>query len=145
MMLLKYQPSPVDYGPNPFVIDLNKAAEQNGNFRSTLWTGTYLQVTLMNIPVGEIIGMEVHPNYDQIVRIEDGLGLVQLGADKFSMYGQYLAFTNYVIFVPAGTWHNIINIGTGPLKISSIYAPPNYELGMVQRTRIPDPTMENSL
>ncbi|GLC81568.1 cupin domain-containing protein [Lacrimispora brassicae] len=136
---------PADYGPNPFVIDLNKAAEQNDNFRSTLWTGTYLQVTLMNIPVGEIIGMEVHPNHDQILRIEDGLGLVQLGADKFSMYGQYLAFTNYVVFVPAGTWHNIINIGTGPLKISSFYAPPNYELGTVQRTRIPDSTMENSL
>ncbi len=129
---------PSDYGPNPFVIDLNKAAQQNDNFRSALWTGTYLQVILMNIPVGEIIGMEVHPDHDQILRIEEGLGLVQLGADKFSMYGQYLAFTNYAVFVPAGTWHNIINIGNEPLKISSFYAPPNYESGMVQRTRIPD-------
>lgn len=135
---------PADYGPNPFVIDLNKAAQQNDTFRSTLWTGTHLQVVLMNIPVGEIIGMEVHPDHDQILRIEEGFGLVQLGEDKFSMYGQYLAFTNYAIFVPAGTWHNIINIGNGPLKISSFYAPPNYPWGTIQRTRIYDSTMPDS-
>lgn len=135
---------PSDYGPNPFVIDLNKAAQQNDNFRSTLWTGAYLQVTLMSIPVGKIIGMEAHPDHDQILRIEDGLGLIQLGEDKFSMYGQYLAFTNYVILVPAGTWHNIINVGNEPLKISSFYAPPNYSWGMVQRTRIPDSSSQNN-
>ena len=126
---------PSDYGPSPFVIDLNKAAQQNDNFRTALWTGTYLQVVLMNISVGEIIGMEVHPEHDQILRIEEGLGLVQLGTDKFSMYRQYLAFTYYVVLVPAGTWHNIINIGNEPLKISSFYAPPNFESGMVQKTR----------
>ncbi|WP_077611628.1 cupin domain-containing protein [Clostridium sp. Marseille-P2415] len=135
---------PLDYGPNPFIIDLNKAAQQNDNFRSALWTGSHLQVTLMSIPVHENIGMEVHPDHDQILRIEEGFGLVQLGEDKFSLYGQYLAFTNYVVFVPAGIWHNILNIGNVPLKISSFYAPPNYAWNTVQRTRTPDSTLQNS-
>lgn len=87
---------PYDYGPNSLVIDLNKAAQQNDNFRSTLWTATYLQVTLMSIPVHGSIGMEVHTDHDQILRIEDGLGLVQLGETQLSLYGQYLAFSNYV-------------------------------------------------
>jgi len=121
---------PYDYGPNSLVIDLNKAAQQNDNFRSTLWTGTYLQV---------------HTDHDQILRIEDGLGLVQLGETELSMYGQYLAFSNYVILVPAGIWHNIINIGNVPLKISSFYAPPRYAWNTIQRTRIPaSPSQNNS-
>lgn len=136
---------PFDYGPNPFVIDLNKAADQNNNFRSALWTGTHLQLTLMNIPVGEVIGIETHPDLDQLLRVESGLGLVQLGADKFSMYGQYLAFPNYAILVPAGTWHNIINIGNEPLKLSSVYAPPNHPWGTVQETRTSDSASENDL
>jgi mannose-6-phosphate isomerase-like protein (cupin superfamily) len=135
---------PYDYGPSSLVIDLNKAAQQNDNFRSTLWTGTYLQVTLMNIPVHGSIGMEVHTENDQILRIEEGLGLVQLGEDQFTMYGQYLAFTNYAILVPAGIWHNIINIGNDPLKISSFYAPPRYPWNTVQRTRIPASPFQNN-
>jgi mannose-6-phosphate isomerase-like protein (cupin superfamily) len=135
---------PYDYGPNSLVIDLNKAAQQNDNFRSTLWTATYLQVTLMSIPVHGSIGMEVHTDHDQILRIEDGLGLVQLGETQLSLYGQYLAFSNYVILVPAGIWHNIINIGNVPLKISSFYAPPNYAWNTVQRTRASEPTSQNN-
>lgn len=134
---------PYDYGPNSLIIDLNKAAQQNDNFRATLWTGTFLQVTLMSIPVHGSIGMEVHTDHDQILRIEDGLGLVQLGESQLTMYGQYLAFTNYVIAVPAGIWHNIINIGNVPLKISSYYAPPNYAWNTVQRTRTPAASSQN--
>ncbi len=134
---------PYDYGPNSLIIDLNKAAQQNDNFRATLWTGTYLQVTLMSIPVHGSIGMEVHTDHDQILRIEEGLGLVQLGESQLTMYGQYLAFTNYVIAVPAGIWHNIINIGNVPLKISSYYAPPNYAWNTVQRTRTPAASSQN--
>jgi mannose-6-phosphate isomerase-like protein (cupin superfamily) len=135
---------PFDYGPNPFIIDLHKAAQQNDYYRSTLWTGTQLQVTLMNIPVNELIGMEVHPDHDQLIRIEDGVGLIQLGEHKFSMYDQYLAFSNYVVFVPAGTWHNIVNIGNQPLKVSSTYAPPNYAWGTIQETKTSDPVVQNN-
>lgn len=124
----------IDQGPNPFVIDVNKAAKQNDKFRAVLWTGTYLQVILMNIPIKGKIGMQINPNHDQLLRVEDGHGLLQLGSDKFSMYAQYVLFDDYTVFVPAGTWHNIINIGTVPLKISSTYAPPNYPWGMSQPT-----------
>lgn len=140
-----YTPTfPHDYGPNPFIIDLSKAAQQNDYYRSTLWTGNQLQVTLMSIPVHELIGMEVHPDHDQIIRIEEGAGLIQFGENKFSLYDQYLAFSDYVVFVPAGTWHNIVNIGNEPLKISSIYAPPNYPRNMLQETKTSEPVLGNT-
>lgn len=135
---------PFDYGPNPFIVDLQKVAQQNDNYRSTLWTGTQMQVTLMSIPVNELIGMEVHPDHDQLIRIEEGVGLIQFGEHKFSLYDQYLAFPNYVIFVPAGTWHNIVNIGNQPLKISSTYAPPNYPWGTIQETKMSEPVFQEN-
>ncbi|GAA3323244.1 hypothetical protein GCM10020331_046330 [Ectobacillus funiculus] len=54
-----------DYGPEPFVVNINEAAKQNNTFRTALWTGNHLQVTLMSIKVGEDIGLEIHPNLDQ--------------------------------------------------------------------------------
>ncbi|MDK2966949.1 cupin domain-containing protein [Lacrimispora sp.] len=126
---------PSDFGPNPFIIDVQKAAEQNDNFRSVLWTGDYLQITLMNIPVKRTVGLEVHPDLDQYIRVEEGLGLVQLGSSKLSMDSQYLVFDNYGIFVPAGIWHNIVNIGNQPLKMTSVYAPPHYEWGTIHKTK----------
>nr|WP_288826399.1 cupin domain-containing protein [uncultured Clostridium sp.] len=126
---------PSDFGPNPFIIDMQKAAGQNDNFRSSLWTGDHLQVTLMNIPVKGTVGLEVHSDLDQFLRVEEGLGLVQLGSSKLSMDSQYLVFDNYGIFVPAGIWHNIINIGNQPLKLTSVYAPPHYEWGTIHQTK----------
>lgn len=126
---------PSDFGPNPFIIDMQKAARQNDNFRTTLWTGDHLQVTLMNIPVKGTVGLEVHSDLDQFLRVEEGLGLVQLGTSKLSMDTQYLVFDNYGIFVPAGIWHNIVNIGNQPLRMTSVYAPPHYEWGTVHPTK----------
>lgn len=126
---------PFDFGPNPFVIDIKKAALQNDNFRSSLWTGDHLQITLMNIPFKGGIGLEVHPDLDQYLRIEEGLGLVQLGTDQFSMDTQYLVFEDYGIFIPAGIWHNILNIGNKPLKLTSVYAPPHYPWGTTHPTK----------
>ena len=68
-----------DYGPEPFVVNINEAAKQNNNFRTGLWTGNNLQVTLMSIKVGDDIGLEIHPNIDQFIRIEDGQGIVRMG------------------------------------------------------------------
>lgn len=73
VMLLK------DYGKRPLVVDIEKVTKLNNNFRTALWTGEHFQVTLMNINVGEDIGLEVHPNTDQFIRIEEGQGLVQMG------------------------------------------------------------------
>lgn len=131
-----YQSAPVtDFGPNPFVVDINKATQHNNTFRTALWTGNHLQLTLMSIPVGEDIGLEVHPDVDQFLRIEDGQGLVQMGNNKNNLYFRQPVYDDFAIFVPAGTWHNITNIGNKPLKLYSIYAPPNHPWGTIHQTK----------
>lgn len=124
-----------DYGPRPLVIDIEQAAEQNNNYRTALWTGKYFQVTLMSIPAGGDIGLEVHPATDQFIRIEEGQGLVQMGPSKENLNVQQMAYDGYAIMVPAGTWHNITNTGHRPLKVYVIYAPPHHPHGTVQATK----------
>lgn len=115
-----------DYGPQPFVVNIDEATKQNNTFRTALWTGNHLQVTLMSINVGNDIGLEVHPDTDQFIRIEEGQGLVKMGNSKDRLDFQVKAFNDFAIFVPAGIWHNIINTGNKPLKVYSIYAPPHH-------------------
>ncbi len=115
-----------DYGPEPFVINIERAARQNNTFRTALWTGEHLQVTLMSIGVGEDIGLENHPDLDQFIRIEQGQGIVKMGGSKDSLYFQRQVCDGFAIIIPAGTWHNMINTGSIPLKLYSIYAPPQH-------------------
>jgi len=124
-----------DYGPNPFIVDLEKAAEQNNNFRTALWTGPHLQLTLMSLNVHEDIGLEMHPNLDQFIRIEEGQGLVKMGKSKDNLDIQANVREGYAFIVPAGTWHNLINTGNRPLKLYSIYAPPQHPYGTVHKTK----------
>jgi mannose-6-phosphate isomerase-like protein (cupin superfamily) len=124
-----------DYGPNPFVIDINKATLNNDTYRTALWTGNNLQLTLMSIPVGEDIGLEIHPNVDQFLRIEDGSGLVLMGNSKDNLYFRQPAYDDYAIFIPANTWHDVVNVGDRPLKLYSIYAPPNHPWGTIHQTK----------
>lgn len=124
-----------DYGPEPFVININEATMQNNNFRTALWTGKHLQVTLMSINVGESIGLEMHPDVDQFIRIEQGYGLVQMGNDKNNLDFERKVYDDFVIIIPAGKWHNLTNIGNVPIKLYSIYAPPNHPKGTIHRTK----------
>lgn len=124
-----------DYGSNPFVVNIEQAAKQNNTYRTALWTGKYLQVTLMSIPVGEDIGLEVHPTTDQFIRIEDGQGLVQMGDSRDYLDFQEMAEDDYAIMIPAGKWHNVINTGNKPLKVYVIYAPPEHPFGTVHETK----------
>lgn len=124
-----------DYGTEPFVVNIEQAAEQNSTFRTTLWTGSNLQVTLMSLNVGEEIGLEVHPTVDQFLRIEDGQGIVQMGDRKENLYFQRRVYEDSAIMVPAGTWHNLINTGNKPLKLYTIYAPPEHPFGTVHKTK----------
>jgi mannose-6-phosphate isomerase-like protein (cupin superfamily) len=124
-----------DYGPQPFVIDIDEAATRNDDFRTALWTGRYLQLTLMSIQPGEDIGLEIHPETDQFVRIEEGRGLVMMG-DSADFLGYRQPVKKDVAFIiPAGKWHNLINTGDTPLKLYSIYAPPQHLRGTVHRTK----------
>lgn len=124
-----------DYGPEPFVININEATIQNNNFRTALWTGKHLQVTLMSINIGESIGLEMHPDVDQFIRIEQGYGLVQMGNDKNNLNFERKVYDDFAIIIPAGKWHNLTNIGNVPIKLYSIYAPPNHPKGTIHRTK----------
>ena len=124
-----------DYGAEPFVVNINEATKQNNTFRTALWTGKHLQLTLMSINVGEDIGLEVHPNTDQFIRIEEGQGLVKMGSRKDNLDFQRKVYDDFAIFIPAGTWHNVINTGYKPLKLYSIYAPPQHPYGTVHATK----------
>lgn len=120
-----------DHGPAPFASHIMGAAQNNQNFRTAFWTGNHLQMTLMNIPVCEEIGLEMHPDTDQFIRVEKGRALVRMGSCKESLNFQHCLKTGDGIFVPAGVWHNIGNIGDCSLKLSSIYAPPKHPKGTV--------------
>lgn len=124
-----------DYGPDTFVINIEKATKMNNNYRTTLWTGQHLQTTLMNIKVGGEIGLEVHSDTDQFLQIERGFGLVKMGKNKDNLTYKKRVRSGYAIFVPAGTWHNLINVGNIPIKLYSIYAPPHHAKGTMHKTK----------
>ncbi len=125
----------IDYGPAPFAVNIEQATKQNNNFRTALWTGSHLQLTLMSINVGEDIGLELHPDVDQFLRIEQGQGLVLMGNRRDQLDFQAYVEDGFAFIVPAGTWHNLINTGNIPIKLYSIYAPPKHPHGTVHRTK----------
>jgi len=131
----RQRPDLRDNGGNPHVINIEEAAEFNTDFRRAIWTGRHLQVVLMSIRPGEDIGLEVHPNVDQFIRIEEGTALVQMGPRRNSLNFVRRVSEDDAIMIPAGTWHNVTNIGPRPLKLYTIYAPPEHPFGTVERTK----------
>lgn len=124
-----------DYGPEPFVVNIEEVTKQNDTFRTALWTGSHFQLTLMSINVGEDIGLELHNDVDQFLRIEDGQGIVQMGDSQYNLDFQREVYDDFAIIIPAGKWHNLINTGNKPLKLYSIYAPPQHPRGTVHETK----------
>lgn len=124
-----------DYGPEPLVVNLERITKQNNTYRTALWTGKHLQLTLMSINPREDIGLEVHPHLDQFIRIEDGQGMVVMGDARDRLDFRAHVYENCAFFIPAGKWHNLINTGTIPIKLYSIYAPPQHPHGTVHETR----------
>lgn len=123
-----------DRGPEPFVANIEQATLENTNYRTTLWTGKNLQVTLMAIQPGHDIGLEVHDTHDQFLRIEEGQATVYMGATEQSLES-WQANNDDAVIVPAGTWHNLVNSGDIPLKVYSIYAPPQHPHGTIHVTK----------
>ena len=113
--------------------DLADAAERNDNFRKVLWTGENLQLTLMCLRPGEDIGSETHCDTDQCLIIESGTGVVELGCG--GNMSRCPVCAGSCVCIPAGTRHNLTNTGCTPLKLCSIYAPPEHERGAVQETK----------
>jgi mannose-6-phosphate isomerase-like protein (cupin superfamily) len=109
--------------------DIEKRTVENADFRRVLYTGHNLQLVLMTLPPGCEIGEEVHEDRDQFFRFEEGSGVVRIdGADN-------RVEADFAVIVPAGARHNVINTGTDPLKLYTIYAPPEHVDGLVEATR----------
>lgn len=124
-----------DSGPEPFVANMEEIVKNNNTFRTVIWTGKHLQVTIMNIKVGENIGLEIHPNLDQFIYIEQGQGVVKMGERKDNLDFQRNVYKGYGFTIPAGKWHDLVNVGNAQLKLFSIYAPIAHPKGTVHKTK----------
>jgi len=123
-----------DIGPQPQSFDLEQETLENKNYRTVAWSGRYLQVTLMSIPTGGDIGLEAHPDTDQFLRLDGGRGRVQMGPSKDQLTFDKEVSDGWCILVPAGTWHNVTNIGDEPLQIYAIYAPAHHKPGKIHKS-----------
>jgi mannose-6-phosphate isomerase-like protein (cupin superfamily) len=103
-------------------------AKENQNFRETLATGEFSQIVLMTLQPGEEIGEEVHEG-DQILLFVEGEGEAVIEGETSPVR------PNDLVFVPAGTRHNFVNKGAGPLRIVTVYTPPEHPDGTVHRTK----------
>jgi mannose-6-phosphate isomerase-like protein (cupin superfamily) len=110
------------------VKDIEGLAVKNADFRQVLCTAKHCQLVLMSLKPTEEIGGEVH-TLDQFFRVEEGAGEALLDGVRTAVRA------GFAVLVPAGTHHNIINTGTVPLKLSTLYAPPNHRDGVVHHTR----------
>ncbi len=110
---------------------IEKATEENTNFRQVLFTGKRLQLVVMALKPGEEIGREVHPDTDQFFRIEEGSARFVLNDTE-----EHTVVAGDAAVVPAGTWHNVINASsTEPCKLYTVYAPPNHPKGTMHHTK----------
>lgn len=112
-----------------FVADIEEMTEENSDYRRVLYTGKNLQLVLMAIQPGEEIGEETHADRDQFFRVEKGKGEVWIDGHRSKIKG------DDAIVVPAGARHNIVNTGDKPLRLYSIYAPPEHRDGIVCATK----------
>ena len=124
-----------DYGCEPFIFNIDHATTMNENFRTVLWTGRDLQLTLMSIPVCGDIGVEMHTTVDQFIRVESGRARIYMGNCRKNLQEVACVDDHYALLIPAGTWHNVVNIGNRPLKLYSLYAPPQHPFGTVHPTK----------
>ena len=113
---------------NGFITKLEQETLNNTDFRRVLYTAKHSQLVLMALAPGEEIGEEVH-DLDQFIRIEQGEG-------KAVLDGVELALTDgSAVVVPEGSRHNIINTGATPMKLYTVYSPPEHRDGVVHHTK----------
>jgi mannose-6-phosphate isomerase-like protein (cupin superfamily) len=112
-----------------YVDNIEEATKSNGDFRRVLYTGKNLQLVLMTLQPGDEIGEEVHEDRDQFFRIEDGRGTVYIDGTPNQVED------DFAVIVPAGARHNVVNTGDEPLKLYTIYGPPEHRDGIVHRNK----------
>lgn len=112
-----------------FNVNIEKETLENTDYRRVLYTAAHSQLVLMSIAVGSEIGEETHADNDQFLRIEAGQGKAILDGVEHELNA------DFSVTVPAGTKHNIINVGTEPLKLYTIYSPPHHKDGVIEHTK----------
>ena len=122
-----------EHGGEVYFANVGKMAYRNQSYRESIWTGDCLQMTLMSIPCGEDVGEEIHNDTDQYIRVEYGSAIAMTGDNANCLNNKYRMRAGDAIFIPAGTWHNIVNAGRCALKLSSVYAPPHHPRCTVEK------------
>lgn len=126
---MKTSESQTERNPKFFDGNIKKLAKTNPFFRQVIYTGPHCQLVVMSIPPGGEIGEEVHASTDQVLVVIDGEGEAFLDGHREP------AREHNVIFVTAGTLHNLKNTGKKALKLFTVYAPPEHKDGTVHKTR----------
>ena|SRR5690242_1916056 len=117
-----------------YVTDIEKDTLANDDYRRVLFTGQHLQLVLMTLRPGEEIGKEIHAEHDQFIRVEAGTGSVILDGERRAL-GDGMA-----VVIPAGVEHNVVNTSkTDPLRLYTLYGPPEHAEGTVHRTKADEP------
>lgn len=114
---------------NGYVTNIEQDTLDNGDYRRVLYTGPKMQLVLMTLQPGDEIGLETHEGHDQFIRIEAGTGKVALDGEERSLED------GSAVVIPAGTAHNVVNTGDTPLRLYTLYAPPEHPEGTVHRTK----------
>jgi mannose-6-phosphate isomerase-like protein (cupin superfamily) len=116
-----------------FVTDIERDTLENQDYRRVLFTGRNTQLVLMSVMPGDEIGLETHEEHDQFIRVESGTGTLLLGGVKHELQD------GTATVIPAGTEHNVINTSrTEPLRLYTLYSPPEHPDGTVHRTKQDD-------
>ena len=111
-----------------YTADIEARTLENTDFRRVLYTGAHLQLVLMSLQPGEEIGKEVHPGIDQFFRVEQGRATLLIDGVEHVLEDDDIAI------VPAGAEHNVVNTGDAPLKLYTLYGPPEHRDGTVHAT-----------
>jgi len=111
-----------------YVINIDQETRSNEDYRKVLYTAKHSQLVIMSIAPGDEIGEEIH-ELDQFIRFEEGQAKVLLNDEEYSV-GE-----DFVVVIPAGAKHNVINIGDVPLKLYSVYSPPEHKDQTVHTTK----------
>ncbi|MBN1888542.1 MAG: cupin domain-containing protein [Thermoflexales bacterium] len=111
-----------------YVQNIEEITVKNADFRQVLYTAQHCQLVVMALQPGEEIGMEIH-ELDQFFRVEEGTGEAILDGVRTTISA------GFAVLVPEGANHNIVNTGSAPLKLYTLYAPPNHRDGVVHHTR----------
>ncbi len=118
-----------------WVGNIERITKENETFRTVVFTGGHTQLTVMKLAPGEDIGLESHPHLDQFLRIEQGRARVEFGPREDAIEELHEVEDDWAFIVPAGVWHNVVNVGDTDVKLYSLYSPPEHPDGTVHRTK----------